>query len=196
MREKRPQNTTSAVSPAALHNMPKGALIAIGGASARPQYNHVAGDAHRIGTFSGTLFSATARDRRPFRTCDDQDRSAGLCPGCWRADLTALPKLPKGTHASGHDAETIAFLRWLRDRGAPMTKADLGWDHTYWFALEGCVMNTSPAPMASPSRAPGRPWCLSLAQPVSKSWRARTQPSARWRRRSDPPCAPARPGAA
>jgi hypothetical protein len=42
---------------------------------------------------------------------------------------------------SGHDAATVAFLRWLRDRGTPITKADLGWDHTYWFALEGCVMN-------------------------------------------------------
>ena len=65
--------------------------------------------------------------------------------------MTALPKLPKGTHASGHDAATVAFLRWLRDCGAPVAQSDLGWDHTYWFALEGCVMNRYVA------RADGRP---------------------------------------
>jgi hypothetical protein len=32
-----------------------------------------------------------------------------------------------------------------------VAKADLGWDHTYWFALEGCVMNRYVG------RADGRP---------------------------------------
>lgn len=70
--------------------------------------------------------------------------------------MTALPKLPKGTHASGHDAAIVAFLRWLRDRGAPVAQSDLGWDHTYWFALEACVINRYVA------RADG--------QPIPRAW--------------------------
>lgn len=49
-------------------------------------------------------------------------RTSPMTPHNW---LPLLPSLPRGTHASGHDAGIVTFLRWARARSTPFTAAEL-----------------------------------------------------------------------
>jgi hypothetical protein len=51
----------------------------------------------------------------------------------------ACPTLPRGLHASGHDAAIVALLRWACTRADPFAASDLGEDAR--LTLDAAVLN-------------------------------------------------------
>jgi hypothetical protein len=49
------------------------------------------------------------------------------------------PTLPRGTHASGHDAAIVALLRWAQVHDGPFCAGDLGEDAR--LTLDALVLN-------------------------------------------------------
>jgi hypothetical protein len=65
------------------------------------------------------------------------------------------PALPRGTHASGHDAAIVALLRWARSRECSFAASDLGEDAR--LTLDALVLNRYVA-------------CAD-ARPIPRGWR-------------------------